>query len=244
LTRKGEWLKSIRNEELVKTKQFFPKNKTKLLEIGGKDGYLANILEKWGFHVTSIDLMPTSEFFDVKKMNGEILEFDSNSFEIIFSSHVIAHVENKEVLFSEIKRVLKHEGIIIHIVPSRFWVILTSFWHYILLPKMLFFKIPNLENKTSKKNEIIKSKKSKLINQIFLHPLGTNKSFLHEIVNFSKNNWTKLFLKNGFEIISIINGPLGYSGYSVFNHKGMKIRKKVSSIFSSSYVFVMKKIED
>jgi len=232
----------IRNEELIKTKRFFPKNKTKILEIGGKDGYLASILNKWGFHVTSIDLMPTSEFFDVKKMNGEILEFDSNLFEIIFSSHVVAHIKNKEEFFSEIKRVLKHEGIVIHIVPSRFWAILTSFWHYILLPKTLFFKISNSKKNISKKNKITKSKKSRFINQIFLHPLGTDKSFLHEIINFSKNNWTKLFLKNGFEIIDIINGPLVYSGYSVFFHKGMKIRIKLSSIFSSSYIFVMKKI--
>lgn len=236
-----EWLKFIRMQELLESKQCFSKECKKILEIGGKDGYLANILNGWGFDVISIDISPTSEFFNVKKMNGTKLEFSSNSFDIIFTSHVVAHIENKQQFFSEIKRTLKQDGVIIHIVPSNWWVILTSFWHYVLIPKILLSKISKLDDinlEKSHSNE--KSKKLRLINLIFLHPLGTDKSFIHEIFSFSKNNWSKKFSKNGFKIINITNGPLSYSGYSILKNKGKKIRKIVSSIFSSSYIFVMK----
>ena len=123
-----KWIEYIRNEELESIKKIIQKTKKKrILEIGGKNGYFAKILTSWGFEVISIDIDPISTYFDVKKMNATNLEFESNTFDIILSSHVIAHIKNKELVFNEINRVLKPDGMIIHIVPSNWWSIITNF---------------------------------------------------------------------------------------------------------------------
>ena len=50
-----------------------------------------------------------------------------------------------------------------------------------------------------------------------------------------------MFVSNGYEIHSELNGPLTYSGYEIFKNRGHKIRKHFAHVFPSSYIFVMKK---
>jgi SAM-dependent methyltransferase len=48
------------------------------------------------------------------------LPFEDNSFDFIFSHQVFEHVKNYSEAISEIARVLKPEGLCIHILPSRY----------------------------------------------------------------------------------------------------------------------------
>ena len=236
----------IRNQELLSIKKYLSDSKIKkVLEIGGNNGYLAKIFTNWGFEIISIDINPSSTYFDVKKMNATNLEFKPETFDLIFSSHVIAHIKDKNLLFKENNRVLKDDGLIIHIVPSNWWSLITNFWYYVLLPELLYKKIQN--KSTSKKvlknndKDIPNYKKNRLKNLLFLHPLGTEKSFIIEIFKFSKKNWRKMFVSYGYVVQSELNGPLVYSGYNIFKNHGYKIRKYFAYIFPSSYIFILKK---
>ena len=52
----GKWWELIRNGELSTALEFFPNIKNlKILEIGGRDGFQAEIIAKKGYNVTSID---------------------------------------------------------------------------------------------------------------------------------------------------------------------------------------------
>jgi len=240
------WIKFIRKHELLSIKKYLSDSKAKkILEIGGNDGYLARIFTDWGFEVISIDTNPSSTYFDVKKMNATNLEFKPDSFDLVFSSHVIAHIKDKNLLFNEINRVLKDDGFIIHVVPSNWWSLITNFLHYVLLPRLLYKKIKSKSN--SKKflknndNDISNHKKNRLKNLLFFHPLGTEKSFIIEIFKFSKKNWAKMFVSYGYVVCNELNGPLVYSGYNIFKNHGYKIRKYFARVFPSSYIFVIKK---
>ena len=240
------WIELIRNQEISSIKKYLIDSKVeKILEIGGNNGFLAKILADWGFEVTSIDINPSPTYFDVKKMDAINLEFSPNTFDLVFSSHVIAHIKEKKLLFDQINKILKDDGLIIHIVPSNWWSLITNFWHYVLLPKVLYKKIKNtsnsekfLENDKNASNY----KKNRLMNLLFFHPLGTEKSFIHEIFKFSKKNWSKMFVSFGFIVNNELNGPLVYSGYNIFGNRGYKIRKIFSSVFPCSYIFITKKI--
>ena len=242
-----KWIKFIRNQELLSIKKILSQhNGKKILEIGGKDGYLAKILEEWGYEVISIDINPSSKYFSVKKMNAINLEFNNNSFDIIFSSQVIAHIKEKNLLFKEINRVIKNEGLIIHVVPSSWWSLITNFWHYILLSKTVYKKISiksNVKEFTNKIENKQLLQKNRIKNLLFYHPLGSEKSFIFEIFKFSKKYWSKFFILNKYTIISEINGPISYSGFSIFKNSGYKIRKVTAKQIPSSYIFVMKKLE-
>ncbi len=161
---------------------------------------------------------------------------------------MLQEIQHIEESFIEMKRVLKKDGIIIHIVPSSWWSLITNFWHYCLIPKYLiksnkFKKIfnSNLNESQVEQNDNIKSS-TKNLKQLFFHPLGANTSFIHEILYFSKIYWKKLFKKNGFIIIEQRNCPYFYSAYSIFRFKFLKFRKFLASIgITSCYCFIMKK---
>ena len=244
------WWKKIRNDELTTALKLFPSDKNlKVLEIGGRDGYQAELISKKGYNVTSIDINPLfPQFYPVQKGDITKLNFEDDSFDIIYSSNMLQEIQHIEESFIEMKRVLKKDGIIIHIVPSSWWSLITNFWHYCLIPKYLikskkFRKIfnSNLNEVQIKQNENIKSD-TKNLKRLFFHPLGANVSFIHEILYFSKIYWGKLFKKNGFTIIEQKNCPYFYSAYSIFRFKFRKFRKFLASIgITSCYCFIMKK---
>lgn len=246
---KLEWLHHVRNIELKTLEEILQLNKNlKILEIGGGDGYQAKVLADKGFSVVSIDIEPRlPQVFPVKKIDNTTLNFSDETFDIIFTSHVLPHVQNIEQMFNEIKRIVKKDGIIVHVVPTTGWSFITNIWHYLFIPKYLFrsikkriFKKEQLQIENIQKIEIHESSQNK-IKKLFLHPLGENPSFIHELVYFSRKHWIKLFLDNGFKIIEIKNSSYITSGYGIFRFKLVSFRKIFGKyFFSSSYCFVLK----
>ena len=110
------------------------------------------------------------------------------------------------------------------------------------MPKYLYKRIEKeSKNSFKKKNSnSLNHKKNRLKNLLFYHPLGTEKSFIIEIFNFSKKNWKNMFISFSYTIYDELNGPLVYSGYNIFKNRGHNIRKYFAHIFPSSYIFVMK----
>ena len=91
-----QWDKHIRKLELDSALRFFPKNKkVKILEIGGKNGHQAKYISDMGYDITSIDVKPLEPlYFSVKKVVGSKLEFPDESFDVIYTSHVLAHIHD------------------------------------------------------------------------------------------------------------------------------------------------------
>ncbi len=244
------WWQKIRSGELETALEIFPNEKNlNILEIGGRDGFQANIISKKGHKVTSIDINPLSpQIHLVQKGNITKLNFQDDSFDLIFSSNMLQEIHNIDEAFMEMKRVLKKDGIIIHIVPSSWWSLITNFWHYCLIPKYLiksnkFQKVfqskTKIENQKQEDKKEIKSSKSN-IKQLFFHPLGANTSFIHEIFYFSNSYWKKVFTKNEFEIINKKNCPYFYSAYSIFRFKFLKLRRFLAEIgLTSCYCYIM-----
>jgi len=245
-----QWLHFIRNIELETILKFLPKDKIKILEVGGGDGYIAKKIFELGYDVTSIDVQPRNDedsFFKVDKCDTKKLSFDSETFDLVISFHVIPHVKDKIIFFAELKRVVKNDGLFIHVVPTVWWSLITNFLHYVLMPKNVWCirktkKKTNSNTYTNKeKNNNIK-KYGKLSNYLFLHPLGENPSFIHEFFYFTNNSWQKLFNKNGFTMFQEGNCSYLYSGHSVFKMKFLEFRKTFGKYFwASSCYFILKK---
>lgn len=244
-----DWLYFLRSSELGMALNFFPvKKNIMVLEIGGGDGFMAKKIHEHGYEIISIDQIPKyPQYFPVIAGNAMKLDFESKKFDIIFSSHVIAHIDEIELFFTECKRVLKPGGLMIHIVPTTAWSIVTNFWHYILLPKIYLEWRQSIMQVTNTNNSDI-NKKHKTMNRItkilFLHPLGKNPSFIHEFYYFSKYKWRKVFQNYGFDVINLENGPYFYSGHNILKNKLLGLRRMLAkSGFTGSFCFVLKKHE-
>jgi len=58
-----------------------------------------------------IRLIPTESY---------ILPFEDNTFDVILSDQVFEHVQNYSVALAEIKRILKPDGVCLHVFPSKY----------------------------------------------------------------------------------------------------------------------------
>ena len=103
-------------------------NKGKYLELGCGIGQYSKRLMEYGYEVTSTDISETA-LREVKKFNKntkivdmtERLPFESETFDLVFASLSIHYFDDKTTkqLVSEIKRVLKNDGIFIGSVNGK-----------------------------------------------------------------------------------------------------------------------------
>ena len=101
----NQTLERIRLCEIKAVQTFIPPGSS-VLEIGGSNGFQASQMAKSGCVVTSIDLAARQrsdrQYFPVIDYDGEQLPFSENSFDVVYSSNVLEHVERLEVTLAEI----------------------------------------------------------------------------------------------------------------------------------------------
>ncbi|MCK4462867.1 MAG: class I SAM-dependent methyltransferase [Candidatus Omnitrophica bacterium] len=94
----------------------------KALDVGCSRGRQSVLLEKKGYEVTSVDIK--KEYHKCRRVDvNERLPFDNESFDLVWVSEVIEHLDNPAQTLKEIRRVLKKDGALIATTPnSYFWV--------------------------------------------------------------------------------------------------------------------------
>lgn len=106
----------------------FAKGK-KVLDIASGEGYGSNLLADYANQVKGVDISAESIFHaqnTYKKSNldfqvGSVLEIpaESESFDLVVSFETIEHIEDHQRMISEIKRVLKQNGVLIISTPEK-----------------------------------------------------------------------------------------------------------------------------
>lgn len=153
------------------------KNK-KVLCVGARSIYEIETFKSFGAkEVIGIDLF--SETPEIKIMDMHNMDFEDNSFDILFSCHSLEHARNYEKALSEFKRVIKNNGIIAIEAPVNYKTDEVDIWDFksgTNLKKLIgygFIKEILLEEINKRKNPnyersdilrlIIRSNKSKSI---------------------------------------------------------------------------------
>lgn len=219
-----------------------------ILEIGGGSGFQASILNSWGCNIISLDLMerntPKKQYYPIREYDGHSIPLPDNYFDLIFSSNVLEHVHNLPQLFGEMHRVVKPQGLLIHILPSVSWRFWTSLAHYPFLVKYLFMREKSLHSIT-KTPSIAKALSLRGIKRVlFAGAHGIYHSAFSELYYFSKNHWIKIFNKNGFEIKAIMPNKLFYTGYDLIPSLNIATRKTIAHVLGSACnIFVTKQID-
>lgn len=111
----------------------------KALDIGSRDGYWSEKLKQKGYKVLSTDINPNHSK-DVVFCDLEFgLPFKDNTFDLIWCTEVIEHLNNVELLIKEIERVIKPYGTAILTTPN------SSCWFYYIF-KILGYPPSRLQN--------------------------------------------------------------------------------------------------
>lgn len=216
-----------------------------ILEIGGGTGYQAKRLQEHGFCVTSIDL-PESLYFDkmvfpVKPYDGKTLPFENARFDIVFSSNVLEHVLDVQGLCQEMKRVLKADGVCLHVMPTASWRLWTSVAHYIEFFQKVVLTIPKLIPRSLNRAGLravgcgMREIAGLARNYAIVPRHGEKGNALTELCTFSAAFWKANLRKAGFHIEKSEPMGLFYTGHMVLGKRlPLSYRCRMAHIFGSS----------
>ena len=181
---------------LKRNSNFINKN-TDILEFGSGDGFQIPYLRRIGNVVASdiytsdgIKSLPDIDFVEC---NITAAPFGDGRFDIIFSNHVIPHIEeNITNAFREMQRIGKPSCIFAFSVPTNIWLVLSVPAQYY---NEVIIKVKGRSYETD-------SKFTKFL-RIVLRGHGISSNFIECYRNFKIKNWRRLFSDNGFSVIEV-----------------------------------------
>ncbi len=212
---------------------------------------MAKCFADMGLDVVSIDLEPREpSYFPVRKGDCTSLEFEDNSFDIVFSSCVLEHITDLNAAFSEMKRVLKNGGIMLHVVPTNYAMIFTlalqPIGYLIKIGlmikyglKFVAFAIWGSKKSTQNEKSTEKSRRHPLLNKENVYeafkyanpirffiswPHGTGRNCFSEICDWKSENWCKKFEQAGLNVKDTLQLPVARSMHAILPFKLMKFR--------------------
>ena len=98
-----------------------------VLELGAGDGSQSRILVRCAKNVVCTELnadrlvQESQPNIRYQICDAEALPFEEGKFDLVYSSNLLEHLPQPEVALTEMYRVLSDDGVMVHIVPNRFW---------------------------------------------------------------------------------------------------------------------------
>jgi ubiquinone/menaquinone biosynthesis C-methylase UbiE len=230
----------IRDEEWKWLKQEIPKN-SKFLDVGCGSGYAMQMASEDlncdcigvdpdpGAHGVGRYIKSLIKVDSILKGFAENLPLESNTFDVVFSSHVLEHVNDEQQSLREMKRVLKNDGILIIGMPTATMALINLFSTVLFTTHI---KIYEFFRFFLTKNTLVNFLK---IFRVRSHSYPRANSIYYDIFHYRVSNWKKTLSKE-FEIVKVIEPYLyPYPDYPQW------FKSKYSQKLSSSVFFICKK---
>lgn len=238
-----ELLRTFRRFELEAALPFLPAQGV-LCELGGGDGFQASLLSEAGYQVRSFDTSPASadqRVHDVEAYDGMHIPLPDESVDGVFSSSVMEHVDDLDSLLSEQWRILKTEGVAVHVIPNQLWRCVTSITHYPWLLKRALFRQPAFSHAGTRSDEP-RSPAWYLSRILAAPPHGNGNSALAELFTFAPAWWKKRLVRPGLEMERCIGTGLFYSGNALLPRIPFSWRQWIgSNVGSVCTIYVLRK---
>ena len=241
-------LERLRRAELEFVAECFTRG-DRVLELGAGSGYQASLLATWGCEVTALDLpgRPRHDrtYYPVRDYDGRTIPMPDGSVDVVFSSHVLEHVDALAPLLEESRRVMKATGLAVHVLPTSTWRLWTSLGHYpFVLKTLIVGPADSLVNVGSTKDVIRRHGALRAGYKTLIHPFaahGSNRDAIAELLAFREERWRRVFTRSGFTIVSALPTGLFYTGYGILSGVSLEHRRRISSFLgSSSRAFVLR----
>ena len=237
-------LSIIRKYEIDIAIQHFPSivqgTSCQVLELGAGTGQQAKYLSHKGYSVFAVDL-PSSSYkdtriFKIEEYDGKKIPAEDESFDVVFSSNVLEHVVRIDDVLQETHRVLKKNGIAIHIIPSpscRIWSIPA---HYIWLTKRVICRLNLHSNsKTNTRSPRTPVSMKEWFGTFFPLRHGERGNTFTEIYFFSQFYWKRKFKLHKFATQEVLTNDVFYTMANALGPSlNLKIRKSLSKFLGTS----------
>jgi SAM-dependent methyltransferase len=226
-----------------------------VVEIGGGGGWQARMLADAGYAVRSFDLAGSQfsahRVFPIEDYDGHRIPAADAAFDIAFSSNVLEHIAHGRAFQAELHRVLKPDGIAVHLLPTASWRLWTLAAHYPWLVKSGSGVVrawlggggPS-EDAAVVARAAGRRGKAELLRRVVVSPRhGEVGNAVSELWHFSRHRWTPLFEDTGWRVVARDTNGLFYTGYSVLGRQlSLAARRRLSRLLGAScHVYVLEK---
>jgi SAM-dependent methyltransferase len=243
-----EHLDNLRRAEIDKIAQYLTPG-SHVLEIGAGTGRQAKELSERGLLVEAIELssaQPDStqyaqeRVFPVLEYDGRNIPFPNWSFDVVFSSNVLEHIQDLKQIHTEIRRVLRPAGYALHVLPTHAW----RFWTAISCLPNAFQYLNLVKGELCPRSPLGRAEFSRValawshLGMFFKENLsrhGERGMFMTEFWYFRPGWWRRNFRANGFEIIK--DEPMGlfYTGNMTIGAKlSLQNRGQLAKVLGSA----------
>ena len=167
--------------------------------------------------------------FKILKGVGENLPFQDRYFDVVFSNHVLEHVEDTSMVLQEIRRVLKKDGILILGVPTASLAWISLFTQLIYTAHIRIARYIASFFTTVRKTKLI---------HVFVPYSHSeiNKTVISDIKNYRIKNWRNLINKYFHINLELLPALYGFAEFKT----PFEIKK--NSRYSSSVFFICKNL--
>ena len=236
--RRDHYQKIIRDWEWNSIKEFIPDN-CSFLDVGCGAGYNMQLASNMGCTVTGVDPKPyahgvgrdygsgsAAESGELEIIEGmaESLPFDDSSFDVVFSSHVLEHVPDKEKALKEMSRVTNEDGRVVIGVPTATmaWINLFSQLLFNTHKRVAYF-LAGIFMKVPVKIRFV---------NIFIPKAHSfsDKTIFYDLKTFRIRNWTSV-IGNTLDIEAVLMPALYPFPDFVQLFRIRKSKRKSSSVF-------------
>ena len=239
-----EFLAAIRSAELDEIEAAIPSG-ARVLELGGGTGQQALMLEARGYDIVSVDVESSmyreEQVFPVVVYDGYKLPFADSVFDVVMSSNVLEHVENLAALHREITRVLRPDGMGIHVMPTHAWSFWTIVTHYPALAARVLGSLPSLLPRSFSIYGLSAPLRGAigivrmLVGGVLPPRHGERGNVLSEILYFRPGWWRREFESQGYCVVDDYPMDLFYTGYMVLGPKlSISSRRKLRKVLGSA----------
>lgn len=245
------WLHQIRRLEFELLFERVPVGrKARVLELGSGDGFQLGLLRQRFERVSAIDpFRPPAERAGFVFARAEALPFPDACFDLVCSSNVLEHLEDRRRGLQEAVRVLRPGGYMAHAVPSRVWKALKMFLNPPGYALHMVGKWSWLRRRQAAPGEGTKAVRvprpglGGLLRRCFFTEIhGTFPSHGAEFVAYGRKPWKKALSDSRLEWVAEV--PLvTYSPFGLFRSRAVSGRIWLARQgWSSTHGFVLRRI--
>ena len=161
--------------------------------------------------------------------DAEDLPYETGRFDLVYSSNLLEHLPDPQKALSEIRRVLRADGVMIHVVPNRFWKLLHVGLFY---PRQAVFVLETAlsrgqvrtDGEEPVRGNNLKGERPSFLRRNLVPAVhGEYSGHVQEFVRMGASYWTNSFAEAGFEPVGKVNGLPAHSPYRF----GLEIPRKV-----------------
>jgi SAM-dependent methyltransferase len=201
----------------------------------------------------SIDIYvpPADErYFDVLEYPGFPLPVADQAFDLVYSSHMLYYELDNPRFFSELRRVLKPDGMAIHVMPTCAWRLATCAAYYFYLAKRVpvhFLRMANRHGSAAVAPDRSPANDSSAPRSwwhwIVCMPLDPTSTISKELWAWRRKAVTRVLAGEGFQSISVSSLRLCYTQWALFGKSlSLGVRRVLAYVLgSASVVYVTKR---